>query len=187
MTLIICLGRNLLPDETLDWILQERVKQSVRVFESLANARLLFTGKYGHKGNAEPKKSQAQAMFDYAKGMGSLNESKVILEEESESTIHQFYLIKTKILIPQKIRKIHLVTDEIHMPRALMTLKGILGEDFKIISSTSDVRIGGGWRSLIEDSEKRLLEMTEKDLYSRIPLGDHEAWYKFDKEFRELT
>jgi uncharacterized SAM-binding protein YcdF (DUF218 family) len=185
--LIICLGKQLLPDGNLDWVLQSRVEKAVEVFKQNPDAKLLLSGGQSHLIQNKVKASEAQTMLDYIKENYSLDFKNILIEEEGNSTIDQLCRIKTQILIPNNYKTIALVTYEIHMLRASTTLKSILGPAYEVLTYPSIVKISGVYRQAMIDQEEVTLELTKKTRINVITPGDHEKWLEFARQFQKTA
>jgi uncharacterized SAM-binding protein YcdF (DUF218 family) len=181
---IIVLGKGLHTDGTPDCILKSRVSEAVRLAEQ-NRAPLIFSGGKAHW-KEDTKISEAGAMKRYVvESFPEFDVSRITLEEEGSSTIDQFIKIKTVILIPNGWVNIALVTDELHMPRAALALKHILGDSFRVDEVPAKADIAGGWRRLIEAREEKAYEKTLKTRVEKITKGDHQAWAKANAEFQK--
>ncbi|MDP4182930.1 MAG: YdcF family protein [Bacillota bacterium] len=181
--LIICLGKNIYDDGSLDNILKLRVEKAVEVFLSNPNSRLILTGGKGYSDTRKSEVSEAEAMYKYvAEKYPNLNFNNIIVEKNGKSTINQLCLIKKEVVLPNNYRKIALVTDEVHMKRALAILDGILGDDYTIVSFPSKIDIVGLWRRLIENDEANLYDKTINNLIKRVKRGDEDDWLIADQE-----
>lgn len=182
---IIVLGKSLHPDGSPDFVLRSRVDKALEVLKDHPEAKLIITGGKSHWIDGEEQISEAQAMLDYAKRTNpGLDIDQVIIEDQGNSTIHQLVRIKTEYLLPNSWKQIGLVTDELHMPRAAMIARGILGDTFEVIEYPAKVDLAGYWREIIEEREKLGYENTYQALFSKVKLGDHEAWLRESGKFQ---
>ena len=85
-----------------------RVIEGIKIYKEIPNSKLVFTGK------GWAKTSEASAMKQLAVKLG-VQESDIILEEESKNTLEHTHYLKS--LLAQK--PFVLVTSAIHMPRAM--------------------------------------------------------------------
>jgi uncharacterized SAM-binding protein YcdF (DUF218 family) len=173
LDVIICLGKAVHNDGSIDWILQERVKKAAEIASNNPQAMLILSGAKHHLDNRSGLPSEAEAMLKYIKDNNLLDSSRIIIEDKGSSTIHQQCIIKTDFLIPNNYKNIGLVTDELHMPRAEVTLKSILGPGFGVVAFPSIVNLAGKARALIIDDEKKSFDLTMETRVNVISPGDH--------------
>lgn len=182
---IICLGKNLNDDGTLDWVFQERVNLAGKMFSEHPESLLILTGGKSHLDNRNDIPSQAFAMLKYLKDKMTLDETKVILEENGVSTIHQLCIIKRDFLIPQNFKNIAIVTDEVHEPRATILAKHIFGAEFNVEGYPSIVNIGGEYRKSIEKVEKEKYEITVESIVKKFEDGDDKGILEREENYRK--
>lgn len=185
---IICLGNTLLDDGTPDWTLQSRLNKTVEAWNQNPNAVLILSGgKSLSSLNKKNVHSEATGMLNYLKENYSeiIEGKKIIIEEDSLTTIDQLCKIKLQILLPRGFKNIGLVTDEIHMPRATMIIQSILGKDFNVESFEAQFLLAGRWKQVIVDLEKGLYDLTKRTRVDLIKEGDHEMWQKMETDYQK--
>lgn len=184
---VICLGKSINKDYSLDWILTNRVELAYKLAKK-NNVPLLLTGGKSHKKVLEKvAKSEASAMYDYLKKNYPGLKLIVILEEKGESTIHQLCIIKNKILLPKKWYNLVLVTDEIHLKRAVITTEWIFGDKFKVFGQGSLINLNGSLRSLYENREGEKYNLSINGLIKKYKKGDDKGILKFDEKIRSAS
>jgi hypothetical protein len=182
--LVICLGKQLNDDGSLDWISQERVKLAVTIVNENPNAKLLLSGGKKYSDERSLEVSEAKAMETYIKNELNRNDLQIIIEDEGPSSLTQLVIIKTKIILPQQIKNIALVTDEVHLERARTLFDAIMGDEYQINYQGSLVDIAGQYRDLIVQNEAIKTKYIIDNMINQLPKGDHEAYRKYDEEYR---
>lgn len=182
---IVILGKASHENGQPDVILRDRVSKGIEIARMNPTAKIIFSGGTAHWIN-DKSICEADIMYEYAKKIyPEINQSLVILEKSGNSTINQLVTIKLNIAIPQKLKRIALVTDEAHMRRAESIMTHIFGSEFSIRGEASRLDIAGGWRSLIMEREDDAYELTKRTRLDVITVGDHETWLKLEKEFQQ--
>lgn len=182
---IIILGKQLHKNGNIDSILRDRVKKGVEISKLNPSAKIILSGARPHWNKDISQKTEAFVMREYLKEIyPEVDEKRIVIEESGNSTIDQFIKIKTEILIPMGFKDIALVTDEVHIKRAGITLKHILGDKFNVTEFPSVLDIAGGWRTLIEERENNAYQLTLNTRINVINRGDHETWRKLEDEFQ---
>lgn len=182
---IICLGKNLNDDGSLDWVFQERVNLAGKIFVEHPESVLVLTGGISHLDNRSDLPSQAFAMLKFLKENFKIDETNIILEEEGVSTIHQLCIIKNDILIPQKFKNIAIVTDVVHEPRATVLAEHIFGPEFNVKGHGSIVNIGGEYRKSIDRVEKEKYEITVESIVKKFEKGDDKGILEREENYRK--
>ena len=176
LDLILCLGKNLNKDNSLDWVLQARVEKAIETYNDHPEAVLMFSGgKYFLA--SDYSSSEADAMLAYVKKQHKDLADKVIVESESDNTIDQLCRIKNEFILPKKWRSIALVSDEFHVRRAGVFMDGILGDGYKLYFVGAKGNLTGNPRRALEELEDKFLEMSIKTVKS-LPRGDENAYLK---------
>ncbi|OGM13817.1 hypothetical protein A3A76_04880 [Candidatus Woesebacteria bacterium RIFCSPLOWO2_01_FULL_39_23] len=187
LDIIICLGKSINKDGSLDRILSQRVELAFKL-ATKNNIPLILSGGKSHKRFLEKfPSSESSAMLSYLKQNYPETDLNVILEEKGESTIHQLCIIKNKLLIPKKYFRVGLVTDEIHIKRAIITTEWILGDQFKIVGFGSPLTLRGKGREKFISREEEKYDLTINKLFKKYQKGDDRGLLEFDKRFRVST
>ena len=125
---ILVLGSGVTPNGDLTLIGKSRVEKSVELYQRGSAKRILFCGGYFYKLSTMPKKTEAQAMRDYACTLGIPKEH-CFLEEDSRETIGNAYFAK-KFLERQNWRSFFVITSNYHLPKTEFAFKKVFGKEF---------------------------------------------------------
>lgn len=186
MDLIICLGKMLNSEGSLDWVLQERVEVAVEQALKYPQSKLVLTGGHHHFGDNLDSPTQAAAMLQYIKAQQlRINPEQVILEEKGDSTINQLIIIKRELVIPNNYTELMLVTDEFHMSRAFDSFKLVMGEDYKLEKAPAQVNLSGHYRQMIEKIEKEKYKVFKQNVLDKFTPGDDKAIEQNQQEMRQ--
>lgn len=177
---VICLGKTPNPDGSLDPILQGRVDLAYKIAVK-NNARLLLSGGKNLRILKTKELSESAAMQKYVVDTYNTDSVKIILEEKGSSTISQLCIIKNEILIPKKWFTVALVTDEIHLERALITTQWILGDDFTITPFGSKVKVSEEKRKAYIARENEKIQLTRKNFAKNFKKGDDKKILNYDR------
>jgi len=181
MNLIVCFGKRLNPDGSLDWINVSRCDLAVKLFTENQDSKLLLSG----GGNMVPF-SEAEGMLKYIKDNNpDLDYSKITTEDQSRSTIDLLINIKTEIILPAGFDKVIMVSDVMHIKRIEILVGHIFGPDIDVEYVGSTVNITGKYLEAMEDIEKYLVELTSNNpvLKTKQP-GDHQAWKDYENQYQ---
>jgi len=108
-----------------------RVDAAIKLYKGGVSKRIIFSGKYWGGLRRKPKKTEAEAMRDYAIRNG-IPPHAIYVEEKSLNTIGNFYFARKNILEKNNIRSLIAVTQKSHMPKAKFLAKKILGPRYSI-------------------------------------------------------
>lgn len=175
------------PDNKPDWVLLSRLDKALELTDQFLSSKIILSGGKSHLLADEISITEAESMKNYILSKRPDIESKILIEDQSDSTIDQIVRIKTEFLQKNNYKSIALVTDEIHMPRALATTKHILGNEFKVHPFPSQVRLTGSWKRILIAQENHLYNLLEETRFSVIDVGDHLTWKKYNEGFKKLT
>jgi uncharacterized SAM-binding protein YcdF (DUF218 family) len=123
--------------ELASWV-AARVERALEVYESGVAARVVFTGRSGLYGPADPAVTEAAAMAAHAQRLGLPAEA-IILEEHARDTLGNAYFVRRDVLQPNGWRSIRVVTNDFHLSRAAWVFRKVLGPqyDFSFTSAPS--------------------------------------------------
>ena len=135
---IVVLGGTVSEDGTLAPWVAARVDRAVEAFEAGVAARVIFTGRTGVHGPAQPRVTEAAAMAAFAEQRG-LPAAAVVLEEHARDTLGNAYFVRRDILQPNDWRSVRVVTNDFHLSRAAWVFRKVLGPsyDFSFTSAPS--------------------------------------------------
>ena len=173
---VIVIGRGISQEGFLPDTSRACVEKSVDLYKAGITSNIIFSGKWSRHYTYIPPKTEAKAMSNLAIQFG-LPEKAIILEEESLDTISNFYLIKTKILIPNNLKTVLLLKLNKNAGRAPFLMKKILGPEYLCESLSIDFDFPTERLKELELSEAEKLERL-KVFLKDIPEGDHETIMK---------
>lgn len=135
---IVVLGGMVEADGTLAPWVAARVERALEAYGSGISKRVVFAGRSGLYGPAQPAVTEAAAMAAYAQRRGLPAEA-VVLEEKSRDTLGNAYFVRRDILQPNGWRSIRVVTNDFHLSRAAWVFRKVLGPqyDFSFTSAPS--------------------------------------------------
>jgi hypothetical protein len=140
---IICLGKQLNDDGSLDWVSQERVKLALDIWKQDKSALLILSGgkKYSDERNLEVSEAVAMKKFIEVQPDINQDEIEIIVEDEGPSSLTQLVIIKTDIILARGLKNIDVISDEIHIERVRVLFDAIMGPGFNIDYQGSLVNI----------------------------------------------
>lgn len=115
-----------------------RVDRAVEAFRHGVAPWIIFTGRTGVHGPAEPAVTEASAMARRAISLG-VSRSDILLEERARDTLGNAHFTRRDLLDPNGWRSIRVVTSEFHLSRAAFVFRKVLGTtyDFAFTASFS--------------------------------------------------
>ena len=112
-------------------LFKSRVEKAVSYYKKDYAKKIIFSGRWWGGLKKEPKKTEAQAMADYAIEIG-LPKKDIFIEDQSLNTIGNFYFTKKNILEPKHIYNLLVITSPHHFSKARYIAQMILGKKFKL-------------------------------------------------------
>lgn len=172
---IVVLGGGVNDDGSLNSRGEARAVKTAELLKNSEAPFAIFTGKWSHKRKIYPPITEAAALAKRTVELGA-EESQILLEEESMMTGTNICNAKTRYLIPNNWKNIIVVTSPLHIERAEINLRNILGPEysFKIIPSES--HWSPNEAQAIKASEQEKLKKSVR-FFSDITPGDHKAAY----------
>lgn len=169
---ILVLGSGVTPDGNLTLIGKSRVEKGVELYKKNCASRMLFCGKYSYRLSQVPKKTEAQAMRDYALTLG-VTPSHCYLEEQSKDTLGNAYFAKA-FLERQSWKSFFVVTSHYHLPKTEFAFKKVFGKEFSFELIPSLTYLSA--EEILErlDSEKEKIALYKKSL-ENVHDGDERA------------
>jgi len=128
---LVVLGDALNPDGTLSQFGRDRVARGAELLRQEAARWMVLSGKGPGRGPGLKLPIEAVAMRELALSLGAPPD-RILLEEESDSTLQNAYFTKVRILEPRGWTRLLLVTSAWHMDRAKLTFERILGRGYAI-------------------------------------------------------
>lgn len=187
MTIVI-LGGGINKEGELSQLIKPRLKKAVEIFRKKKDNKILVCGKYSFLYPKEflPPRTEAEAMKEYLLKLG-LPKENIYLESKSKDTISNAYYAKKLYFIPQKEKRVIVITSEFHLERTKFIFKKIFGPDYQIqFISVCSLFKGEKAKKIIE-KEKVLLAET-KQILAKMKPGEHNflrgKFYKL-KYYRE--
>jgi len=184
---IICLGKSINKNGSLDQILTNRVELAYKLANENQIPLILSGGKSHRRILEKITTSESFAMYRYLIQKYPKMKLRIILEEKGESTIHQLCILKNNSLLPNKWFSVGLVTDEVHLKRATITAEWIFGDKFKVHGFGSKVNLIGKLRKIYEEREKEKYNLTVESIIKKHKKGDDEVILQFDKKVRKIS
>ena len=133
---IVVLGRGVDPDGALPTLAKQRVARAAELYAWGVAPRLILSGRCSLMTEAEPPRTEAAAMAEYAIGLG-IPKRAVILEEESRDTIGNAYFVLRRFLEPNDWMSIRVVTSDFHIQRTAWVFQKVLGLGYDVAYSPS--------------------------------------------------
>jgi len=168
---IIVLSHHLKRDGTLSDETRERVEKGVSLLKKDSAKFIVMSGGYADEG---VDISHASAMKEKAIKEG-VRKEKIICEEESLDTTGQAIFCKNKIVIPNKWKKLIVVSHDYHIRRVKKIFSFVYGLNFEIIYEGIRSKKSEDAETL--KSENELLGMFKK-LFGGVKSGDDVAILK---------
>lgn len=164
---IIILGGGINKDGTLKEYSRTRVEKGVQLYKEGKANKILISGKHAFVIDYKPKKTEAEAMKQYAIKLGA-EKTDILKEEQSKDTVNNAFFVRKLFLEPKKWRNIIIVTSEYHMPRAKITFNKILGRKFNIEFIESNSKLSKQELQKKKANERKNIELIKKSL-NKIP------------------
>jgi len=177
---ILVLGRGIREDGSIPDVSKSCVEKAVELLKGKEADHIIFSGKWTYQAKFTPPLSEAQAMANYAIGLGA-PEKALLIEEESVATVFNLYYTKTKILIPRGWKKLIFVGIEAIEKRAMINIENVLGPEYRIKEILADFRYP-------LEKEKELYRLEDekikvvRDFVKDITPGDHETIFERSSE-----
>jgi uncharacterized SAM-binding protein YcdF (DUF218 family) len=145
-----------------------RVKKGLKLFKQDKINKFVLSG--GFTNQKFPKLSEAKLFKDYLIKHG-VPKNKIILEEESKSTLGNAVYCK-KLFVKKKLAKrITLITSDYHMGRALGLFKHVFGKQYKITPVRSKPFLAYKIQNMFAELESYGVD----ELFlAKVPQGKHE-------------
>jgi uncharacterized SAM-binding protein YcdF (DUF218 family) len=128
---LVVLGRGVDPDGSLPRLAKQRVERAVELYAWEVAPRIIFSGRYSLMSDAEPARTEAAAMAEYAVSIG-LPRRVLILEEESRDTIGNAYFVLRRFLEPNDWMSVRVVTSDFHIQRTAWVFQKVLGLGYDV-------------------------------------------------------
>ena len=126
---IVVLGGTTADDGTLAPWVAARVERAVEAYQRGVAPHVVFTGRTGLDGPADPAVTEAAAMARHARAIGLPAES-ILLEERARDTLGNAYFVRRDVLDPNGWRKLRVVTSDFHLSRAAWVFRKVLGAGY---------------------------------------------------------
>ena len=132
---------------------RERTEKGIEIFKDGIVKTITLSGGYERLVDLEiPTHAEAMKKFAIEKGVP---ESKIIIEEKSLDTVGQAIFTKRYLAIPQKWKKIIVISSDYHIERVRAIFEFVYGKNFKISFVTTPTE---GDRTKIRAKEKESLQ-----------------------------
>lgn len=126
--------------DTNQKLFRYRVDKAISLYKRGIASKIIFSGRWWGGLKIRPENSEARLMAEYAKSQG-IPAKDILLEEKSLTTLGNFYFTKTKILEPNRYRRIVIVTHRSHFPKARYLARKVLGRKYRIWLIEDDPKI----------------------------------------------
>jgi uncharacterized SAM-binding protein YcdF (DUF218 family) len=133
---LVVLGRGVDPDGALPLLAKQRVRRAAELFAWGVAPRMIFSGRCSLMTDADPPRTEAAAMAEYARSLGIPSRA-LILEEESRDTIGNAYFVLRRFLEPNDWMSIRVVTSDFHIQRTAWVFQKVLGLGYDVAFSPS--------------------------------------------------
>ena len=121
---ILVLGAGLMPDETPNRMLQDRLDKGIELYKAGIAPKILLSGD-----NGQEEYDEVNAMKKYVMGAGIPSED-IFMDHAGFSTYESMYRAKDIFLVKRAI----IVTQRYHQYRALYTARGLGIESYGVVS-----------------------------------------------------
>ncbi|MDE1869016.1 MAG: YdcF family protein [Candidatus Micrarchaeota archaeon] len=174
VNLIVVLGKVILPDGTLSEESKRNVEKAAELFKAGAADRIAMSGRWPFSVKAEPPRTEAEAMKEYAISLG-VPKGAILVEDRSLDTTGNAYYLGKMIVDDTSIKKLIVVTVDYHMPRAEYIFKAAFSERFKLKFAKSDSGITGELLKQKQKSEAKTTDLMRK-LYTKADCNGFEGF-----------
>lgn len=152
------------------------IEKAVQLIQEGKAATIVLSGKYSHAVSHIPPKTEAWVMGEYAVTL-NIDPSCIYLEEESQTTVENFYFVKKQFLIPNGWKRVCAIGIYPHTLRMQLNAEYVLGPEYTITTLRTDFRFPENIQKKIEGEETNKLRHA-KVFLSQFEKGDHEAIYQ---------
>jgi len=121
-------------------LFKKRVDKAVELYKKGVAAKIIFTGRCWGGLKKKPEITEAELMSKYAIKSG-VSPSHILIEKRSLNTAGNFYFTKKQILEPEQIKKILVITQPDHFPKAKYFAGKILGQAYALSWISDDTKI----------------------------------------------
>jgi len=171
--IIIVLGGGIESDGSLPEIPKLRITKGVELLNNGVAPRIIMSGKWGFWLEKEPIRTEAEAMREYAIGLG-ISADAIFKEDISKDTIGNAYFCKLNFLEPNNWYNIIIVTSDYHIPRTRYVFEKVLGNDYTIEFVSVDSKLSPEEFSVKVNKENKTTEFLKK-WFDSINPGDTKA------------
>jgi len=128
---IVILSQDRESASSLGWELKDRVDFGVRDYESGLARCLTMTGNHGKHDEGFPG-THAEAMRNYAMGKCVPGEQ-ILLEEQALDTVGQAIFTKRKIIMPNEMNNVLVVSSDYHLTRVAAIFDFVFGKRIRVV------------------------------------------------------
>jgi uncharacterized SAM-binding protein YcdF (DUF218 family) len=133
---LVVLGRGVDHDGALPMLAKQRVERAAELYAWGVAPRIIFSGRCSLMTDAEPVRTEAAAMAEFAASLG-IPKRAIIREEESRDTIGNAYFVLRRFLEPNDWMSIRVVTSDFHIQRTAWVFQKVLGLGYDVAFSPS--------------------------------------------------
>lgn len=164
---------------------ESTVERAIQIYQRGKCDVVIFSGKYTYTLEANPPETtEAKLMAAYASKF-NIPSSVIYLEEDSRTTVENFYFVKKNFLIPNNWTRVCAIGIAPHSRRMALNAQYVLGPEYTITTVTTDFRFPPNVQKKVEAEEDTKYQIA-KHFFKDITPGDHEAIYtKAQEQLRE--
>lgn len=171
--IIIILGGGIEPDGSLPEIPKLRINKGIELFKSNVAPKIIVSGNYGFWLEEKPIRSEAEAMKEYALGLG-VSDDAILKEDVSKDTIGNAYFCRLNFLEPNSWHNVVVVTSEYHIPRTKYIFEKVLGNGYQIEFVSVNSQLTLDQLTTQTNKENKTIEFLKK-WFDSIEPGDMNA------------
>lgn len=172
---VLVLGSGIKEDGSIPESAKIRTQKAVEAVKGGEAGRIIFSGRWTYHLSFTPPMTEAEAMAKYAKSLG-LDESKIILEKNSVSTVSNFCEVK-QILNQYGWTKALLIMNRPYAERAMLNMRKVFGSKYKCDVALTDFRFPPEKEAELEKLEEQKYKVAARFL-GQFADGDDEAIYQ---------
>jgi uncharacterized SAM-binding protein YcdF (DUF218 family) len=156
---------------------ESTVVRAIQIYQQGKCNTVIFSGKYSYLVEDNPPlKTEAAMMAEYAIKF-NIPSSAILLEEDSQTTVENFYFVKKNILIPNGWTRIYAVGIFPHTKRMQLNAEYVLGPEYQLTTVATDFRFPSNIQKKVEAEEDTKYQIA-KHFFKGMEKGDHEAIYQ---------
>lgn len=171
---VLVLGSGVYKDGSIPESAEARIRKAKELFDKGTVDHIILSGKWSYRLDYTPPLSEAGAMAEYGESI-ELSHQKILLENESTTTMTNFYFIK-KILRENGWRKVILVINRPYVERTKLNMEMVLGPDYECEVIEPDYRFPKEKEEELVRIEVEKIKVV-REFYKDVKPGDDESIY----------